>query len=123
MKKSILAVSNVWNKEKGLEDLYKLRSILPTSLDIIIVGLNKKQIGKLPSGIIGLSRTDSIEQLVKLYSNAKVFVNPTYADTFPTVNLEAIACGTPVVTYRTGGSPETINEESGIVVEPETFKV
>ena len=47
-----------------------------------------------------------------------MLINPTYADTFPTVNLEALACGTPVITYRTGGSPEAITFETGVVVEP-----
>jgi glycosyltransferase involved in cell wall biosynthesis len=52
-----------------------------------------------------------------MYNDADIFVNPTYADTFPTTNLEALACGTPVITYRTGGSPESITPETGIVVE------
>ena len=54
---------------------------------------------------------------MELYSSANVFINPTYADTFPTVNLEALACGTPVVTYRTGGSPEAVDEKTGVVIE------
>ena len=64
-----------------------------------------------------VQRTGHPNDLVKLYSNADVLINPTYADTFPTVNLEALACGTPVVTYRTGGSPEAIDRKTGIVVE------
>ena len=54
---------------------------------------------------------------MQLYSDADVLINPTYADTFPTVNLEALACGTPVITYRTGGSPESVSLETGVVVE------
>lgn len=52
-----------------------------------------------------------------MYSGADAFVNPTYADTFPTVNLEALACGIPIITYRTGGSPEAVTSETGVVVE------
>ena len=79
--------------------------------------MNKKQIKALPDGIIGVERTESIIQLAELYNIADVFVNPTYADNFPTTNIEALACGTPVITYKTGGSPEAIDEKTGIVVE------
>jgi glycosyltransferase involved in cell wall biosynthesis len=113
----ILAVSNVWNADKGLKDIFKLRDLLPPYYNITIVGLAEKQLGSLPQGITGIQRTQNVQELVRLYSEANVLINPTYADTFPTVNLEALACGTPVVTYRTGGSPEAIDEDTGIVVE------
>lgn len=117
-KKLILGVSTVWTQKKGLQDYYRIRSLLdPNRYDIVLVGLTKKQIKELPKGIVGIERTESVEALVKLYSAASVLVNPTYADTFPTVNLEALACGTPVITYKTGGSPESIDNETGCVVE------
>jgi len=114
---NILGVSNVWSKEKGLYDFYKLRELFPVAKYIItLIGLTKKQIDKLPSGIEGIERTESVQDLVSLYSQANVLVNPTYADSFPTINIEALACGTPVVTYRTGGSPEIIDDQTGVVV-------
>lgn len=114
----ILAVSNVWHKDKGLYDIYKLRELLPgEDYAITLVGLSERQIKSLPSGIAGITRTSNQQELVELYSNADVLINPTYADTFPTVNLEAMACGTPVVTYETGGSPESLTEKTGIVVK------
>lgn len=113
----ILAVSSVWNEEKGLNDIFKVRDLLPLNYTITIVGLAEKQLDSLPKGIIGIKRTQDIQELVRLYSEANVLINPTYADTFPTVNLEALACGTPVVTYRTGGSPESVTPETGSVVE------
>ena len=76
-----------------------------------------KQIKLLPDTIIGINRTESIEELAKWYSLASVFVNPTTQDNFPTTNIEALACGTPIVTYNTGGSPEAIDKETGEVVE------
>lgn len=82
-----------------------------------MVGLSKSQIKKLPAGIIGIERTENVTQLATLYSLASVFINPTWEDTFPTTNLEALACGTPVITYRTGGSVESVSEEVGYVVE------
>ena len=82
-----------------------------------MVGLSSDQIKTLPNGIHGITRTQNVQQLVELYNEADVLINPTYADTFPTVNLEALACGTPVITYKTGGSPEAIDEKTGVVVE------
>lgn len=115
---TILGVANVWYEDKGLNDIYELRKQLPLDkYQIILVGLSERQIKKLPKGIVGIRRTSNQTELAKLYSDANVLVNPTYADTFPTVNLEALACGTPVVTYKTGGSPEAIDEKTGIVVE------
>lgn len=113
----IIAVSNVWNKAKGLFDIYKLREILSDSYEITMVGLSAEQIKKLPEGIHGIQRTQNLQELVQLYSESDVLINPTYADTFPTVNIEALACGTPVITYETGGSPEAIDKETGFVVD------
>lgn len=113
----VLAVSNVWTLSKGLDDIYRLRSLLNNDFVITIVGLSIDQIKRIPEGIEGLPRTKSVQELVQLYNKADVLINPTYADTFPTVNLEALACGTPVITYRTGGSPEAIDEKTGVIIE------
>lgn len=117
-KYKIIAVSSPWYPAKGELDIYKLRSILSDEeFEIIMVGLSEDQMKKLPAGIRGIQRTQNVNELAKLYSESDVLINPTYADTFPTVNLEALACGTPVITYRTGGSPEAVDEKTGIVVE------
>lgn len=114
----ILAVSNVWHKDKGLYDIYKLKELLPEKeYTITLVGLSERQVKSLPSDITGITRTSNQQELMELYSNADVLINPTYADTFPTINLEAMACGTPVVTYETGGSPESLTDKTGIVVK------
>lgn len=108
-KKILLGVAAVWNKRKGLEDFVKLNQVIDREkYQIILVGLSKKQIESLPSEIIGITRTDSTEELAELYSMAYIFINPTYEDNFPTTNLEAQACGTPVITYKTGGSIESV---------------
>ncbi|MBD5584093.1 MAG: glycosyltransferase [Clostridia bacterium] len=112
----ILGVASVWNDRKGLADFIHLRSLLPKNYEIVLVGLTQDQIDSLPSGIRGITRTENIQQMVDLYASADVFVNPTLEDTFPTTNIEALACGTPVVTYRTGGSPEAIDVNTGVVV-------
>lgn len=114
----VLGVASVWTTSKGLDDFIKLRAILPIDqYTIVMVGLTEKQCAKLPAEIVGITRTESVEELVSLYSSADVFVNPTYADNYPTTNLEAMACGTPVITYRTGGSPEAVTKDTGFVVE------
>jgi putative colanic acid biosynthesis glycosyltransferase len=116
-KKIILGCASIWDKRKGLDDFIQLSYLFDENHKIVLIGLNADQISKLPKGILGISRTESIEELAAWYSTADVFVNPTYQDNFPTTNLEALACGTPVITYNTGGSPEAIDEETGMVVE------
>ncbi|MDD7104240.1 MAG: glycosyltransferase [bacterium] len=113
----VLSVANVWNRDKGLYDIYRLRSLLPADrYDILLVGLDKRQIRNLPHGISGIGRTANQEELARIYASCDVFINPTYADTFPTTNLEALASGLPVITYDTGGSPEAVDMSTGIVV-------
>ena len=117
----ILGVASQWSSLKGLDDFIKLRSALPDDFEICLVGLDKKNIGTLPEGIKAISRTTDLAELVRLYNEADIYVNPTYADNFPTTNLEALSCGTAVITYRTGGSPEAVDEKTGIVVEQGDF--
>lgn len=115
--KIVLGVASVWSPRKGLKDFIELASRLPQGYRIVLVGLSEKQKQGLPGGITGILRTESAAELAQLYSAADVFVNPTWEDNYPTTNLEAISCGTPVATYRTGGSPESVSENNGAVVE------
>ena len=112
----IIGVANGFGKRKGLDDFIKLSSILGDSYKIMLIGASKDEIARIPSSIIALPRTSSQQELVEIYSAADVFANPTYEDNFPTTNLEALACGTPVITYDTGGSPEAIDSSTGIVI-------
>ncbi|WP_035778330.1 glycosyltransferase [Butyrivibrio sp. MC2013] len=120
-KKMILGVANVWNDRKGLGDFIKLDNMLdPEHYQIVLVGLDKEQIENLSQKdchILPLSRTNNVSELVEIYNAADYFVNMTYEDTFPTVNLEAEACGTPVITYDVGGCAETISLEESRLVE------
>jgi len=105
----VLGVANIWDRRKGLEDFVKLSEIADEKkFKFCLVGLNKKQLQKIPTNIIGITRTNNIRELVEIYSAADIFFNPTYEDNYPTTNLEALSCGTPVVTYDTGGSAESI---------------
>lgn len=119
----VLAVASVWTDEKGLGDLIKLRSLLSSKTAMIIVGVNKKQIKKLKDLFICVERTNSKRELAAYYSMADYFVNLTHADTYPTVNLEARACGTPIITYDVGGCRETIGEGDFLIKEGNIYEV
>jgi glycosyltransferase involved in cell wall biosynthesis len=115
-KKIILGVASVWSARKGLRDFIKLASEIKENYSIVLVGLDDKN-KDLPNNIVAIGKTNNVQELAEIYSAADVFVNTTYEDNFPTVNLEALACGTPVITYKTGGSVEAVTESCGIVVE------
>lgn len=113
----ILGVANIWVAHRGLNEFYKVQKQLSDDFVTVLVGMSEVQIKQLPQGFVGIKRTDSVSELASLYSAADVYMNPTWSDTFPTTNLEALACGTPVITFRTGGSPEAVDEKTGIVVK------
>ena len=115
--KMILGIASIWDKRKGFFDFIQLRKMLANDISIVLVGLKESELKRLPQGIIGIKHTESIEDLSKLYSSADIFVNPTYVDNFPSTNIESLACGTPLVTYNTGGSPEAIDKFTGTVIE------
>lgn len=115
----VLGVASEWSERKGLKDIIRLHKELKhDEYQIVIVGLTKEQLEDIPDGIIGMERTSNVQELVDLYSSADLFFNPTYEDNFPTTNIEAIACGTPVLTYKTGGSPEAVGNSNGVIVSP-----
>lgn len=117
-KKVILGVASTWDERKGLNDFLELAKLLDDSCRIVLVGLSKKQIQKMPSNVIGIQRTNSPSELAAIYTAADVFVNPTHEDNYPTVNLEAQACGTTVITYDVGGCRETLKTKRGLCVDP-----
>lgn len=119
-KKIVLGVAALWDARKGLDDFYELANRLSADdYAIVIVGQRTEDIKSFENAcqMVFVDRTQNALELAQLYSSASVFVNPTYQDNYPTTNLEAIACGTPVITYRTGGSPEAVDENTGLVVE------
>lgn len=122
-KKMILGVASAWTERKGYRDFLKLRGILADSCVIVLVGVSETQCRELPSGILGISRTENPRELAEIYTAADLFFNPTYEDTYPTVNLEAESCGTRVVTYNTGGCAETIRREDSRVVDVGDYAV
>ncbi|MBR3606512.1 MAG: glycosyltransferase [Lachnospiraceae bacterium] len=125
-KRILLGVANVWDKRKGLEYFKELADTLDSNYHIVLIGVSKKQQKKLgkqyPNRITAITRTTNQKELAEWYRNAYAFINPTLEDNFPTTNLEALACGTPVITFNTGGSPEALTSSCGIVVEKGNIK-
>ena len=107
----VLGVASAWGVRKGLVDFIELRKQLDRRYEIVLVGVSEEDKNILPDGMLGIIRTDSVRELAEIYTAADIFLNLTYEDNYPTVNLEAQACGTPVITYRTGGSVESVPEE------------
>lgn len=118
-KKIILGCSIFWEHRKGLNYFIQLAKKLPVDYQIVLIGniSEEKKKELIENNIICTGRTKTFDEMVAWYQVASVFCNPTMADNFPTVNIEALAAGTPVVTFNTGGSPEAIEESIGIVVE------
>ncbi len=117
--KMVLGVGFEWGQRKGLDIFIELAKRLTENFKIVLVGTNDEIDKILPPNIISIHRTHNQQELAEIYSAADVFVNPTREDNYPTVNMEALACGTPVITFDTGGSPEMLDETCGIVIGPE----
>ena len=116
-KKVIVGIANVWDERKGLIYFIRMANALSEDFQIIIVGVNRQQKKLLPNNIIAIEQTNCLDELIDIYNAADIFINPTLEDNFPTTNLESLACGTPVITFNTGGSSESINSECGFIVD------
>ena len=112
----LLAVASIWSPEKGLDDLVRMAGLLRPDEVLVVVGADRRTAAKLPPQAVPVARTADVGELSALYATATALVNPTWQDNYPTVNMESIASGTPVVTYRTGGSVEAVTEGTGYVV-------
>lgn len=117
-KKIVLSVASLWGENKGLPDVVKVAHALGDAYAVVVVGGIMKESANtvFPNNVLLIRRTDNQVQLAEIYSTADVFFNPTLQDNYPTVNLEAEACGTPVVTYDSGGSKETVFRPDSVVV-------
>lgn len=114
----LLGVAFGWGKRKGLDVFIELQKRLDKEkYKIVLVGTDNNADKQLPKEIISIHRTQNQTELAEIYTVADLFVNPTREENYPTVNMESIACGTPVITFRTGGSPEILTEKTGMVVD------
>ena len=138
-KKIVLGVASSWDWRKGLRDYIELSRRLPKEYAVMVVGLFEKQIHQIGKDLPDrefqkkapnvfcycskdsadlwcLTKTNNVRELAELYTVSAVYANLSYEENYPTTNLEAAACGTPVVTYNSGGSPESCLPEN--VAEP-----
>lgn len=113
----LLGVAYAWDKRKGIDVFIELAERLPEQYVIILVGTDDKIDKILPANIISIHRTQDQNELAEIYTAADLFVNPTKEENYPTVHLESLACGTPVVTFNTGGAAEMLNEKCGSVID------
>ncbi len=120
-RKVLLGISSTWNYYKGLDVFCELYHRLDSAeYQIVLVGTDENVEKLLPEGILSIRRTNNQSELAELYTCADIFVNPTREDNYPTVNMEAVACGTPVVTFNTGGCAEIVTAKCGVVVYSNT---
>ena len=123
-KKILLSVASIWDERKGLKDLVALSDKLSDDYLMVIVGLSKHQISRLPKGVIGITRTENIEELVSLYSRAHIFINPSLEESFSLVTVEALSCGCPCIVLDTSAVAELVNDDNGVVLhshKPEDY--
>lgn len=120
-KKLLLGVAFGWTERKGVDIFIRLARELDDDYRIVLVGTDDAVDRQLPDNIISIHRTHDREELAGIYTAADLLVNPTREDTLPTVNMEALSCGTPVLTFATGGSPEIIDANCGIEVAKNDF--
>lgn len=118
----LLGVAFGWTRAKGLDVFIELAKRLDSRFRIVLVGTSDEVDRELPSNIISIHRTENQKELAEIYTAADLLVNPTREEVLGLVNVEALACGTPVVTFRTGGSPECIDESCGSVVEADDLE-
>lgn len=119
-KRIILGVASTWSSRKGLHHFIELSKMLPQEYHIVLIGLSESQIASLPSNILGIRATDSIEELAAWYTAAYVFVNPSVEETFGLVTVEAMACGTPVIVFNRTAVPEVVRDDCGVVCAENT---
>ena len=123
-KKILLSVASIWDERKGLKDLVALSDKLSDDYVMVIVGLSKHQISRLHKGVIGITRTENIDELVSLYSRAHIFINPSLEESFSLVTVEALSCGCPCIVLDTSAVAELVNDDNGVVLhshKPEDY--
>ena len=113
----ILGAASIWEQRKGIDIFIELAKRLDDRFKIVLVGTNDEDDKILPDNILSIHRTSNQKELAEIYTAADLFFNPTREENYPTVNMESIACGTPVMTFKTGGSPEIIDDKTGVVVD------
>lgn len=117
-----VACASPWTQKKGLLEYVGLSHILEDNFVLVLVGLSQEQINTLPGNIIGLLKTNNVEELVEIYSTADVVLNLSYEETLGMTSIEGMACGTPSIVYNCTASPELIGDKTGYIVQKGDLK-
>ncbi|WP_434631318.1 glycogen synthase [Thermoanaerobacterium thermosaccharolyticum] len=123
----ILFVGRI-SRQKGIIHLIDAVKYLPQDVKVVLcastpdteeIKMEMEEKVKLYPNIIWIDKMVTKEEIIELYSNAEVFVCPSIYEPFGIINLEAMACNTPVVASATGGIKEVVVDgETGFLVEP-----
>lgn len=113
----ILGVASVWSPNKGLNDFIELSKLVDSHTKIVLVGLSRRQIQSLPKNIIGIAKTEDVQELAELYSTANIFINTSVEETFGLTTAEALSCGTPAIVYNATACPEIVDNFTGFVLD------
>jgi len=122
LKPVVLFVGNlVW--QKGVEYLIRAKEFLNEDAEIVIVGDGPlfeeyKAIVEFEN-IEGIKFIGARIDIENIMPSADIFVLPSLSEGRPSVILEAIASGKPVIATNVGGIPEIVNDEIGILINPE----
>lgn len=116
-KRVLLGVATAWTTPKGYHDFIRLRELLDSRYQIVLIGLTNKQLDGLPKDIVGIKATNSREELARYYSNAYAVLSLSREETMGLTVAEALACGTPAVVYNATALPEMITEKCGRIIE------
>lgn len=122
-KKIILGVASTWDEYKGIQTFFELAKMLPKEYQVVMIGLNDKQLEEKPDQVLGISRTANQQELAQWYTAAEVYVNTSVEETMGLTTVESMACGTPVIVMNTTASPELVNENCGKIVEPNDLEM
>lgn len=103
--------------KKRFRRFLKLADLISDEYRIVLVGVGKKEQQKLKANMIGIERTNNVQELAEIYSAADVFFNASVEETFGLPTVEAISCGTPAIVYNATALPEAVTSDNGVVVE------
>lgn len=116
----ILSVSQGWSDSKGLSDILKIAK-KNKDCDFVMVGDMPRDCN-IPSNIKVVGTINDVNELVKYYQKADIFLHLSYQETFGKVIAEALACGIPAVVYNVTAMPELIGPGCGIIVPKGDWK-
>jgi glycosyltransferase involved in cell wall biosynthesis len=108
------------NRRKGLRELLDALTLLGSDRHIVALCFGKGEVPKsrtLPE-VKSVGHVSSTKELARIYSAADVFVISSLEEAFGQTGIEALACGTPVVGFDTGGIPDYVRpQQTGLLAK------